>query len=168
MTPPAPRRGPPDRGEIEGFLEGVTHRLRGLPEPPRRDLEADLGRAREAFALGALVETERILLDLEVRADAIEGEPELSEWPRGLVGYVPKGERGHATSDEEDPLSNRLRLIGRLAAVRRSQGRDVSRAEALLGEADAALRAGDRRSARRRVDEAHALLEVEPRSPSEE
>ena len=168
MTPPARRAGAPDRDEVEGFLAGVDHRLLSVSEPERSVLVADATAARAAFRSGDLVTAESILLALEERLDELEGEPELSEFPRGLVGYVPIGDRGHATPLEEDPLSNRLLLVGRLRDVVAAEGRDVAEAGELLRQARAAFDAGDRLAARGLVDRAHALLERDPTAATEE
>lgn len=168
MTPPARRSALPNDDEIEGFLAGVAHRIASVPEPERSVLAADLERAHAARARGDLSSAETVLLALERRMDEIEGEPELAEFPRGLVGYVPIGDKGHATPVEEDPLSNRILLIERLCDVRASSGRDVAEAGTLLIEARRAFELGDRLTARERVDRAHALLEREGGPATEE
>lgn len=168
MTPPARRTTPPRADEIEGFLVGVAHRVAAVAEPERAVLLADLERARAARDAGDLATAEATLLTLERRMDELEGEPELAEFPRGLVGYVPLGDRGHATPPEEDPLRNRVVLIERLRDVRASAGWEVEPSSVLLREARAALDAGDRTTARARVDRAHALLERDPRAATEE
>ncbi|MGI0053754.1 MAG: hypothetical protein ACRECR_05825, partial [Thermoplasmata archaeon] len=78
------------------------------------------------------------------------GESELAEFPRGLVGYVPRGDRGDPPG--EDPLANRIELLGRLLPLARLGVADGIRARAELAEAVEALRRGDRESARRRAD----------------
>jgi hypothetical protein len=87
------------------------------------------------------------------------GEGEVTEWPRGLVDYVPSGAPENAPSPDEDRDLNRLRLASRLLGFARSQGYPVERAIGRLREADRAFRAGDRANARRIVDD--VLSEVE-------
>jgi predicted lipid-binding transport protein (Tim44 family) len=60
---------------------------------------------------------------------------------------------------EEERLANRIRLVGRLAAVRESSGADVRQVREHLTAAQTAYDRGDRNAARREVDRAHQLLE---------
>ncbi len=148
--------------EVEGFLAGVTERLRdrrraGAPDP---ELESRLDSARALIARGSLRAAETQLLSIDRRLDEGEEESELTEFPRGLVGYVPTGGRGRPAGDEEDPVANRLRLIERLLEVRRREGRDVAPWVRTLREAFQALRAGDRGRARRLGNEVHAALDA--------
>ena len=83
----------------------------------------------------------------------------MTEWPRGLVGYVPSGGPERAPSPEEDRDRNRLQLAARLLAVLRSEGRSVEGPLARLREAEHAFRSGDREVGRRLVDQ--VLAEVE-------
>ncbi|HKN06208.1 MAG TPA: hypothetical protein VJ021_01195 [Thermoplasmata archaeon] len=87
------------------------------------------------------------------------GEGEVTEWPRGLVDYLPSGAPEETPSPEEDRDLNRLRLASRLLGFARSQGHSVEGAVGRLREADRAFRAGDREAGRRIVDD--VLSEVE-------
>jgi hypothetical protein len=87
------------------------------------------------------------------------GEGEVTEWPRGLVDYLPSGAAEATPSPEEDRDINRLRLASRLLGFARSHGHDVDRAVTRLRQADRAFREGDRERGRRIVDE--VISEVE-------
>jgi hypothetical protein len=87
------------------------------------------------------------------------GEGEVTQWPRGLVGYVPSGPEDEAPSADEDRTGNRLHLAARLLSVLRSQGRDVDREIRELTEAEAAFAKGDRPRATRLVDQLFADLD---------
>jgi hypothetical protein len=163
------RADPPQRDEVEGFLDGVAHRVASAPSDHRASWGAELARARRLLASGDLVGTAAVLTALDQVIDAYEGEPELAQFPRGLVGYLPVGDRGHPTPVEDEPIANRLKLLGRLLEVRRSEGRNVDGPLATLREAELAYRSGDRTAARRLGDEAHRTLEREDdaRAPRE-
>jgi hypothetical protein len=156
---PRPRETPPEREEVEGFLEGVTLRLAHASVAERGRHDASLSKAKRCLERGDLVGAESRLVAIDSALQAAEGEPELSEFPRGLVGYVAKGDRGHPTRDDEEPLANRIRLVARLIEVRRSEGRDVEEWVRALGEAQRAYTEGDRPTARHRCDA--VLREVE-------
>lgn len=149
-----------DPDELAGYLEGVRYRVAEAPAERRPSLERELREAEAAIARGDRTEAEERLAALDDQM--IGEEPELSEFPRGLVGYVPVGGTGTPRPDEEDPLPNRLTLLGRLAMVEQRRGRDVDHTLARLKDAHAALRAGDRRTARRIADEVHGELERPP------
>ena len=83
----------------------------------------------------------------------------MTEWPRGLVDYLPSGAPEETPSPEEDRDLNRLRLASRLLGFARSQGLSVEGAVGRLREADRAFRAGDRETGRRIVND--VLSEVE-------
>jgi len=87
------------------------------------------------------------------------GEGEVTEWPRGLVDYLPSGAPESAPSPEEDRDLNRLRLAARLLGFARAQGLLVDAAVGRLRRAETAFRAGDREAGRRIVDD--VLTEVE-------
>lgn len=87
------------------------------------------------------------------------GEGEVTEWPRGLVDYLPSGAPEETPSPEEDRDLNRLRLASRLLGFARSQGHSVEGAVGRLREADRAFRGGDRETGRRLVN--NVLSEVE-------
>ncbi|HEY6239017.1 MAG TPA: hypothetical protein VIZ68_07530 [Thermoplasmata archaeon] len=147
------------REDVEGFLEGVAYRVQNFRGAGRPGLESELARARSAVDASDLANGESILLAIDRRLDGLEGERELAEFPRGLVDYVAVGDRGHPTPNEEDPLANRIRLVGRLLDLRRSQGRDVAGATRTIREAEAALGRGDRGAARSLCDAAHTAAE---------
>lgn len=90
------------------------------------------------------------------------GEGEVTQWPRGLTGYVPSGPEDDVPSAEEDRLTNRMRLAARLIAVLRGQGQDVDKIVRELADAESALRAGDRTLATARLDA--VLAELDRRS----
>lgn len=153
-----------DRDDLEGYLVGVSRRLeeRTAAHGPDPALVEELAAARKALHAGRLSEADRKLRALDARLDADRPEVEMQDHPRGLIGYVPKGDRGVPPTAEEEPLANRIRLIGRLATVRAAEGRDVTVARRLLTEAQAAYDAGDRPLARRKVDDAHRRLDPDP------
>ncbi|MFY9717340.1 MAG: hypothetical protein WAK40_05340, partial [Thermoplasmata archaeon] len=72
------------------------------------------------------------------------GEGEVTQWPRGLVDYVP-ARRADATPDpEEDRVRNRLLLAGRLIGLLRSRGLPVETELATLRRLEEQFRVGDR------------------------
>ena len=153
------RHGPPSREDVEGFLEGVRHRLeRASPEQRSRHGPA-VAEARAALSADRLAEAAATLEAIDRDLDAAAGEPELSEFPRGLVSYVARGDRGDPTPEDDDPLANRIRLVSRLIEVRRSGGHPVEPWVRALREAQSAYEAGDRRRARALCDA--TLAEVE-------
>ena len=92
------------------------------------------------------------------------GEGEVTEWPRGLLDYVPKGPADSIPSPEEDRTRNRLLLAARLLAILRSRGEEVERELARLASAERALKAKD---AARATQEVESLLaDLDRRSPS--
>ncbi len=90
----------------------------------------------------------------------------MTQWPRGLAGYVSKGPPDTAPSLEEDRTANRLKLAARLLGVLVSQGRSVDREVRSLRDAEEAFARGDRAEAARRVDRLLAELDAPP-PPSE-
>ena len=153
-----------DRDELEGYLVGVARRLEELEvaEPP---LTAALAEARRSLRAGRLADADRQLRAIDAALDRRRPEMEMLDRPRGLVGYTPKGDRGVPPGPEEEPLQNRLRLVGRLASLREAEGHEVGEARRLLTEAQRAYDAGDRATARRRVDDAHRILDPTGREP---
>ncbi len=91
------------------------------------------------------------------------GEGEVTQWPRGLAGYVSSGPEDETPSPEEDRTGNRHRLAGRLLAVLRSQGRNVDRELLELTAAESAYAAGDKPRATRLVDQLFADLDERAR-----
>lgn len=89
------------------------------------------------------------------------GESEVTEWPRGLVDYLPTGAPDATPSPDEDRDLNRLRLASRLLGFARARGVSVDPDVARLHEADRAFREGNREKGRRIVDD--VLAEVERR-----
>lgn len=92
------------------------------------------------------------------------GEGEVTEWPRGLTGYVPSGPADATPSEEEDRLTNRLALAARLIGLLRSQGHPVDRELEQLRAAERARTAGRRTEAARAVDQVLEALEGRPRA----
>ncbi len=156
MRPRAPRPS-----EVEGFLEGVLHRLQRRRTTGEPDVEAErlAEEARTLIRRGEWALAEERLRAADDRLRAAEPERALSEWPRGLVGYVPRGPVGLPPDREEEPVANRLLLVHRLLELRRSEGWPVEALVARLAEAEAAYRAGDRGRARAIGDEVHRQLE---------
>lgn len=147
-----PRSGSPE--EVWGFLAGVEHQLAerrraGTPEP---EWEAQVRRARDSAEAGDWLYAERVLDEVDRHLGETEREEQLREFPRGLVDYVPVGDAGTPTPEEEDSLANRLVLAGRLLELRRSEGFETSPWSAQLLEAETAYRAGDRKAAKNLVD----------------
>jgi len=160
-----PSGASPQREDVEGFLEGVSYRVAQQPADVRGELVPEIARAVAALRDSDLTTAETILLAADRRMDEVEGERELAEFPRGLVDYVPIGDRGRPTPNDDDPLANRIRLVGRLLDVRRSQGRDVDAATETIRSAEAALARGDRGAARSLCDRAHATAEADTPAP---
>lgn len=87
------------------------------------------------------------------------GEGEVTEWPRGLVDYLPSGAPEGTPSPEEDRDLNRLRLAAKLLGFARAHGHAVDSALSRLRLAERAFGEGDREKGRRIVDEVLAELE---------
>lgn len=150
-----------DRHELEGFLAGTRHALALARRDgrPRPELESVLTEAAGRLARGDLAAAaERVgAVDAVLRGERAESE--LTEFPRGLIGYVPRGDPGVPRTDEEDPLANRIRLLARLADVAALGASELEAARGELRAAEAALRGGDRAAARRAADAAHRIIE---------
>jgi len=149
---PPPRAGTSgsDGPELEGFVEGVRHRLqerrgagRALP-----DLERRLTAANGALLAGDVAGAERILLTISDRLDEDETEPELLQFPRGLVAYDAGADRGVPTPEEEEPVGNRLRTVERLLAVAAREGVEVADLQKEIALARMQYVDGEWRSAR--------------------
>ena len=80
------------------------------------------------------------------------GEGEVTQWPRGVVSYVPRGPEDEVPDPEEDRLRNRLLLAGRLIGVLRTEGRNVEPHLRELRAIERAVREGDRAGATIRAD----------------
>jgi hypothetical protein len=151
--------------ELEGLLAGLTHRLAVAPAGKAHEQAAALAATgRAALDRGQWVEAREALLAAHERLDVEEPESELREFPRGLVGYVARGDRGVPVGPEEDPVANRLRLALRLAAVLRRDGVSTAPIDERLRQAEAHYREGERGAAVRATDEALGLLERARRS----
>jgi hypothetical protein len=98
------------------------------------------------------------------KSRVVRGEGEVTQWPRGLVDYVPKGEPDATPSPEEDRTRNRLLLAARLLSLLRARGENVDRELAELALAQRSFAAGDRRRATELVDE--LLGQIDRRSRS--
>jgi hypothetical protein len=157
----APRRSAPYT-ELQGHLAGLEHAL----ELARRSGEANptlasaLVGARAALARGERREAERLLEEVARALEAGQQESELTEFPRGLVDYVPKGERGRPPSEEEDALQNRQRLVLHLADLAPLLPEERAAVQRDLEEARAALARPDRNRARELIDRAHRRVEA--------
>jgi hypothetical protein len=161
---PTPRAGtsPSDSDELTGFLEGVRVRLleRRREGSPLPDLEQRLASAERAIVARNLPEAERILLEVSDRLDRDEPEPELNEFPRGLLRYEARGERGIPTPEEEEPVGNRLTLVEKLLTVAAAEGVDVAELRVALVAARADYADGDRRRAKERGERVLAELDL--------
>jgi len=93
------------------------------------------------------------------------GEGEVTQWPRGLVDYLPSGEPDAVPSPEEDRTRNRLLLAGRLLSLLRSRGEDVDREVVDLASAERAFAAGDRRRATELIEGLLGRLDGRSRDP---
>ncbi|HEV2519738.1 MAG TPA: hypothetical protein VGX00_03845 [Thermoplasmata archaeon] len=149
--------------EVEGFREGVAHRLVELRRRGTPDLlgEQALAQADAEIARGAHRSAEASLLQVHERLRRATEEIEVAERPRGLVSFVAPGPPDAPTPPDEDRLRNRILLLSRLASVRARSGGDVTGPLATLGAAARAIESGDRPAARRLVD--RAANELEPR-----
>ncbi len=158
---PVGRRRPLRLEEIEGFLVGIAFDLEQARRAGSPDSagERRLARARRFLHAGKLGEAETELEHADEARKARRVEVELTEVPRDLVDYVPRGDRGAAPSREGDALSNRLVLVARLLQLRGSQGYSVDRLIPKLNEAEGAYRRGDRSTARRLMDRVHSEIE---------
>ena len=81
-------------------------------------------------------------------------EGEVSQWPRGLVGYVPSGTADAGPpSEEEERTAQRIRLAGRLIDLLHARGEEDPSWLLRLREIERLYRAGERGRATREVDE---------------
>ena len=88
------------------------------------------------------------------------GEGEVTQWPRGVVDYVPSGREESLPGPEEDAVRNRLLLANRLVSVLRSRGVDTDRFVRELTDVERSLRRGDRTDAAARIDRLLGELDV--------
>jgi len=88
----------------------------------------------------------------------------VTEWPRGLVSYVPRDVEDGVPSGEEDRTGNRLALAARLVGVLRARGEDVDREVAELRDAQRAYAARDRVKATELVEALLGRIESRNRS----
>ncbi len=86
------------------------------------------------------------------RARVVRGEGEVTEWPRGLASYVPRGPKDATPSPEEDRTANRLQLAARLLGLLQARGEDVTHEIDALRDAESTFARGERSSAARQVD----------------
>ena len=91
------------------------------------------------------------------------GEGEVTEWPRGLVGYVPSGAEDRTPSPDEDRTGNRLVLAARLLGVLRARGERVDVELEALRAARRAYAANDRARATELVERLLGDLEARDR-----
>jgi hypothetical protein len=146
--------------DLEGLLAGLTHRLSSVPSGPGHATVVRLAEeGRVAMRQGKRADALAVLLRAHEILDSEEPEQELREFPRGLIAYLPRGDRGVPAGPDEDAVANRLRLALRLAAVRRRDGVDTGPIEERLREAESFYRAGERTAAVRSINAALGLLE---------
>lgn len=86
------------------------------------------------------------------------GEGEVTQWPKGVVGYVPVGPVDPGSSSEGDRLENRIELAARLIALLRAPDRGMEAEIRQLEGAREAVAAGDRGAAGERVERLLAQL----------
>ncbi|MCI4349989.1 MAG: hypothetical protein L3K15_00510 [Thermoplasmata archaeon] len=160
MTAGPKRTRPSSVADLEGLFAGVAHRLSTLPPGPGRTQATEFAeQGRVAMRRGKRDDALALFLRAHEILDSEEREPELREFPRGLIAYLPRGDPGVPVGPEEDALVNRLRLALRLAAVRRRDGMDTNEVEACLRAADVQFRNGDRPAAVRSINAALGMLE---------
>jgi len=88
------------------------------------------------------------------------GEGEVTQWPRGVASYVPRGPEDAVPDPEEDRLRNRLLLAGRLIALLQAEGRNVEPYLQELRSMQRALQDGDRTGASNRVERLLGALDA--------
>lgn len=94
------------------------------------------------------------------------GESEVTQWPRGLVDYVPAGAAEETPSPDEDRTGNRLRIAARLIGLLRAGGEDVDRELATLAEAERAYAAKEPARATELVERLLGALDARTRRPT--
>ncbi|MGD0249837.1 MAG: hypothetical protein ABSB97_02960 [Thermoplasmata archaeon] len=91
------------------------------------------------------------------------GESEVTQWPRGLVDYVPAGAEEETPSPEEDRTGNRLRIAARLIGLLRAGGENVDPELATLAEAKRAYAAKEPTRATELVERLLGTLDARTR-----
>lgn len=91
----------------------------------------------------------------------------MTQWPRGVVSYVPRGPEESAPDPEEDRVRNRLLLAGRLIGLLRSRGAEVDRHVRELRSIERTFREADRADAAARVDRLLGELDARLGRPPE-
>jgi hypothetical protein len=160
--PPAPERARrPAVAEVEGFLAGLTEALARLRRAgaPRPELEQSLAEAAAELRRGRAREALAGLVRVDEALRAAEEESELTEFPRGLVGYVPRGARGAPLPPEEEPLAHRRRLVLHLAELVELPPSEHAQVIAELALAEQEIARGERARAKERIDAVHQRIE---------
>lgn len=163
-----PRPIPPSAADLDGFSAGLSVRLsrERAGGSPRADLEEALARADRARARGEVAEALDRMEAVEAALDSgSPAEVELQEFPRGLVGYTPRGERGAPLEPEDSPLAHRYQLLGRLADLVALSAEE--RGSLILGlrRAERALAENDPARAKAELDAVQVRIEQAQRRP---
>ncbi|MGA8425453.1 MAG: hypothetical protein WB778_05525 [Thermoplasmata archaeon] len=151
-----------ERAELEGFAAGLRLQLDRLGQDGQPSIEGERlwSEARAHLTDGRLTEAQGIFLQLDRSLAAAQQPQEMTDRPRGLIAYRPRGTVGVPPPREEEPVANRLLLVQRLWEIRRSQGRPVEGLLPQLHAAEQAYQAGDRQRTRQLVDEVLSALET--------
>jgi hypothetical protein len=112
------------------------------------------------MAAKKLGDAERILFEVSEQLDGEETEPELNEFPRGLLRYDAGADRGVPTPEDEEPVGNRLTLMERLLTVSAAEGVNVVDLRAMLVLARGEYARGDRRRAKELGEKVLTELEL--------
>ncbi|HEV2317675.1 MAG TPA: hypothetical protein VGV89_08905 [Thermoplasmata archaeon] len=135
-------------------------RLREQGSPEAR-LESQLETVRRMLRSGDLRAAAEGLTSVDEELARRRGESELTEFPRGLVGYVPIGDRGRPLEPEDEAIAHRRRLVLHLTDLTPLAPEERQGILSTLREAERAIEARDRTRAKRLVDEAHTRLEAQ-------
>jgi hypothetical protein len=87
------------------------------------------------------------------------GEGEVTQWPRGLLEYIPAGVPDSPPNPDEDRLLQRVYLAGRLLALLGARGVPVESEVKELREVDRLRAEGRRPEAMARIDALLARLD---------